>query len=129
MYLSDDKNAAAIVIDPSKERFTFWDIKLIFRVIGLSGLPKVLKRESNLKKFKPKGKVLYLWYVGVKNNAQGKGLGSKLIREIIADYPGYQVHLQTSNPRNFPLYERLGFRFDADYAQKGYAVKIYTYVQ
>jgi len=42
----------------------------------LAGLPKVLKREKNLKQLKPKGKVLYLWYVGVKPEAQGKGQGT-----------------------------------------------------
>ena len=40
---------------------------------------------------------------------------------------GKALHLQTSNPRNFPLYERLGFDFEGDYNQAGYAVKIYSY--
>lgn len=66
VYLSYNEQAAAIVIDPEKDRFTLGDIRLIREVIGLGGLPKVLKREKNLKRFKPQGKVMYLWYVGVK---------------------------------------------------------------
>ena len=52
---------------------------------------------KNLKQLKPKGKVLYFWYVGVKPEAQGKGQGTQLIEQIIADYPEYHIHLQTSN--------------------------------
>lgn len=128
VYLSENEEAAAIVIDPAREKFTRGDIRLITRVIGMAGLPKVLKREKNLKQLKPKGKVLYFWYVGVKPEAQGKGQGTQLIEQIIADYPEYHIHLQTSNPRNFPLYEKMGFRFDGDYEQRGYAVKLYTFL-
>lgn len=128
VYLSENRKAAAIVIDPKKEKFTFWELKLIFQVIGLRGLPKVLKREGNLKKRKPKEDFVYLWYVGVKKDDQGNGYGTELINKIIADHPTKAIHLQTSNPLNFPLYEKLGFRYDGDYSQPGYFVKIYTYI-
>ncbi len=128
IYLSENENAAGIVINPEKEKFTFWDIKLILKVIGMRSLLKVLKREKNLKKFKPAGKIIYLWYVGVYNEQQGNGFGTKLIKQIIDEHKGYQIHLQTSNHRNFPLYEKLGFRYDGDYTQQDYYVKIYTYL-
>jgi ribosomal protein S18 acetylase RimI-like enzyme len=128
VYLSKDEKVAAIIIDPKKDKFTFWDIRLIFQVIGLNGLPKILKREKNLKKFNPKEDFVYLWYVGVKKESQGQGLGTKLILDILEEQKDKAIHLQTSNPRNFPLYEKLGFRFDGDYAQTGYAVKVYTYL-
>ena len=54
----------------------------------------------------------YLFAVGVRNNAQGKGLGGALIREGLskADADGALAYLENSNPKNTPLYERLGFR-------------------
>ena len=67
--------------------------------------------------------------VGVKEAHQGQGNGSKLIQQIMQESNGKALHLQTSNPRNFPLYERLGFDFEGDYNQAGYAVKIYTYYE
>jgi ribosomal protein S18 acetylase RimI-like enzyme len=127
IFLSEDEKVAAIIIDPKRDKFTFWDVRLIFKVIGLRGLPKILKREKNLKSFNPKEPFVYLWYVGVKNEDQGQGLGTRLIQDILKKLAGTAVHLQTSNPRNFPLYEKMGFRFDGDYEQTGYAVKVYTY--
>ena len=78
-------------------------------------------------KFKPEQDFHYLWYVGVKTANQGQGKDSKLIQKIMQEPDGKALHLQTSNPRNFPLYERRGFNFDGDYSQPGYAVKVYTY--
>jgi ribosomal protein S18 acetylase RimI-like enzyme len=128
IYLSEDEKAAAIIIDPKKEKFTLWELRLIFKVIGLKGLAKVLKREKNLKKYNPSQDFVYLWYVGVKKEHQGQGFGTRLIKDVLKDMEGRAVHLQTSNPLNFPLYEKLGFRFDGDYSQPGYAVKVYTYL-
>ncbi len=66
--------------------------------------------------------------MGVYNQQQGNGFGTKLIKQIIDEHKGYQIHLQTSNQRNFPLYEKLGFRYDGEYTQQDYYVKIYTYL-
>ena len=54
----------------------------------------------------------YLFAVGVRKGAQGKGLGGRLIREGLAraDAEGAPAYLENSNPKNTPLYERLGFR-------------------
>lgn len=127
IILSDDRKAAAILIDPKKEKFTLWDVKLMFRVIGLRNVIKVLKREKNLKQHCPKSDFMYLWYVGVKKEDQGKGIGTKMIQEILASAGGKVIHLQTSNPRNFKLYEQLGFHCDGTYQQEAYTVKIYSW--
>ena len=49
IFLSEDETTAAIIIDPKKDKFSFWELKLIFNVIGLRGLAKVLKREKKPK--------------------------------------------------------------------------------
>ena len=42
---------------------------------------------------------------------QGKGVASKLIRRAINDLvpKGYKIGLETQNPNNVPIYEKLGF--------------------
>lgn len=91
IYLTVDNKACAIVLDPVKKKTTLkgiiWDIKLAFSVIGLGNVSKVMSRESILKKYHPKTPFMHLWYIGVKNKEQSKGLGSKLLQEIINDYP------------------------------------------
>ena len=43
---------------------------------------------------------------------QGRGLGGHLIREGLTrvDTDGAPAYLENSNPKNTPLYERLGFK-------------------
>jgi GNAT superfamily N-acetyltransferase len=56
--------------------------------------------------------------VAVEPAAQGRGIGSALIRSGLdrARTAGHGVWIETGNPRNVPLYERHGFRVveDAD---------------
>ncbi len=54
---------------------------------------------------------LYLVFLGVLPAVQGRGLGSALLRALLAraDADGLPVHLESSSPRNLPLYEQNGF--------------------
>jgi ribosomal protein S18 acetylase RimI-like enzyme len=54
----------------------------------------------------------YLAYLGARHDRQGQGLGSQLLREVLAplDADGVPAYLESSNERNLPLYERNGFR-------------------
>ncbi|VVB44987.1 GNAT family N-acetyltransferase [Beijerinckiaceae bacterium RH AL1] len=53
----------------------------------------------------------YLHVVGCRPDAQGRGFGSAAIAPGLAraDADGVAAYLETANPRNLPLYERLGF--------------------
>ena len=53
----------------------------------------------------------YLPMIGVEPNAQGRGLGAALLRFALdrCDREGVLAYLESSNPRNIPLYERHGF--------------------
>ena len=53
----------------------------------------------------------YLPLVGVEPWSQGKGLGGALMRHAVerCDREGALAYLESSNPRNIPLYERHGF--------------------
>lgn len=55
---------------------------------------------------------LYLFALGVRPEAQGRGLGSAMITKGIkvASELGVPVELETSNPSNIAYYEKHGFR-------------------
>lgn len=53
----------------------------------------------------------YLPMIGVDTPMQGNGLGSQLMQYALerVDADGLAAYLESSNPRNIPLYERFGF--------------------
>ncbi|MCC6859453.1 MAG: GNAT family N-acetyltransferase [Bryobacterales bacterium] len=54
----------------------------------------------------------YLPLIGVENRFQGRGYGSALLSRALAecDRDRLPAYLESSNPRNIPLYERHGFQ-------------------
>ncbi len=78
---------------------------------GLSSIRRALKTASILAEHHPQEPHYYLFAVGARKAAQGKGLGGRLIREGLAraDSDGAPAYLENSNPKNTALYERLGF--------------------
>lgn len=55
--------------------------------------------------------IWYLPFIGVDATQQGGGLGSALLTHALrlCDEQGTRAYLESSNPRNIPLYERHGF--------------------
>jgi ribosomal protein S18 acetylase RimI-like enzyme len=53
----------------------------------------------------------YLPWLGVDPALQGRGLGSLMLKHTLrrVDETGLPAYLESSNPKNIPLYERLGF--------------------
>ena len=53
----------------------------------------------------------YLGYLGTRGDRQGQGLGTQMLREVLAglDIDGVPAYLESSSERNLPLYERNGF--------------------
>jgi len=115
IWLSDDMKACALLLFPHVKRTTVlsvWlDIRLIFKVIGLFGIQRAMKREEQIKKIQPSIKMAYLWFIGVDPSYQHSGIGSQLINEIIsASYnENLPLYLETSTLSNLPWYERFGF--------------------
>ena len=62
-------------------------------------------------KFHPDEPCWYLPLIGVDPTSQGRGYGSALLRYALeqVDRQGSPAYLESSNPRNVPLYERHGF--------------------
>jgi len=61
--------------------------------------------------FHPKEPCWYLPLIGVDPARQGRGYGSALLRHALeqVDRDKVPAYLESSNPRNIPLYERHGF--------------------
>lgn len=53
----------------------------------------------------------YLWFLGVRPDAQGLGVGSRMLAHGLArvDAKGLPAYLESSSPANVPLYRRHGF--------------------
>ncbi|MBD1424062.1 GNAT family N-acetyltransferase [Sphingobacterium arenae] len=116
IWLSNDKKACALVLYPHKKKTTFatiyLDVKLALSAIGISGIGKAIKREAMIKKKQPKEKMAYLWFIGVNPLYQHLGIGSNLLKEVLANATknGLPVYLETSTQKNLPWYQRFGFR-------------------
>jgi GNAT superfamily N-acetyltransferase len=61
--------------------------------------------------FHPTEPCWYLPLIGVDPRCQGQGYGSALLRHALAecDREGMPAYLESSNPRNIPLYQKHGF--------------------
>lgn len=59
----------------------------------------------------------YLWFLGVRPDLQGAGIGSRLLASKAArlDQQQRPAFLETATPRNVPLYARHGFETVSEY--------------
>jgi len=77
------------------------------------GLPKALRLLTQVEGLHPKEPHhWYLGYLGTRCDSQGQGVGSAMLREVLAqaDDTRMPAYLESSNERNLTLYERHGFR-------------------
>lgn len=115
VYLSDDRNACALILLPDRKktnlRTILLDIKLAFTCVGIKRLFKVLNRNSKIKNAYPFQSVFYLWFIGVKIAEQNKGIGGALLSELIKEGNLMQrpIYLETSMPENVAFYKKFGF--------------------
>ncbi len=131
VYLNEDKTACAIILYSTKKKTNlqdiYWDVKLVLKCIGLMRIFKVLKRESIIKQNHPTFAFVHLWYIGVLPGLQGKGIGGKLMNEILneASKNNLPIYLETSTERNFKFYESLGFSIKNSFTDLGYKLHVY----
>lgn len=115
IYLSEDRQACALILFPEKKKnrlkSVLLDIKFIMRSLDLAHLKKAIVRDSKIKKLQPKGLQYYLWFIGVQPMEQGKGIGSRLLTQVIkkGSESGRPVLLETSRIDNVEWYKKFGF--------------------
>ncbi len=110
IFLSDDNKACALIVYPDKKKSnlksTFLDVKLILYAVGFGNIGKTLKREKLIGSIQPKIQMAYLWFIGVDPTAQSRGIGSKLLQEVIdfSNSNNRPIYLETSTVKNLPWY-------------------------
>ncbi len=111
VFISDNNNSCAILLNHKKNTLKsfFWDVKLVFKVIGIQNVFNVLKREKKIKSNQPKEPFIHLWYLGVFPKFQGKGVGTELLINIKKHYQKNVIYLETSTLSNIPFYKKNGF--------------------
>jgi GNAT superfamily N-acetyltransferase len=131
-YLTDDASAAALWAAPGS-----WDMPL--SQIILEAAPSGLAfRSLLLRALRTQLQIAglhagqspphwYLGYLGTRHDRQGEGLGTRMLREVLAraDADGVPAYLESSNERNLPLYERNGFRVVGDLRALGHGPTIW----
>lgn len=116
VFISDDNKACALIVYPDKKKTTLksisLDIKLIIQCVGFKNIKKTLSREALIQKIQPKETMTYLWFIGVNQAEQNKGIGSRLLQEIIeySNQNNRPIYLETSTLKNLPWYSKFGFK-------------------
>jgi len=86
-------------------------IALLRRTVAAPVLPDILAVLEQMSRYHPNEPHWYLSLLGVDPLHQNQGYGSALLRHalISCDHDHTPAYLESSNPRNIPLYERHGF--------------------
>ena len=93
-------------------------LPMLLNAAGLGRFGRLMKLRNAMDEKHPMERPHdYLWFLGVHPDAQGKGLGSKLLQAKTErmDAAGRCGFLETATARNLPLYQRHGFEIVTDY--------------
>ncbi len=73
--------------------------------------PAFLRYGANAERAHPRDPHWYLVVLGIRPEAQRRGIGSRLVAPVLAraDREGVDCYLETSDPANVAFYERFGF--------------------
>jgi GNAT superfamily N-acetyltransferase len=116
-YLTGDASAAALWAPPGAWAMPLSQVILEAAPSGLAfrrRLLRALRTQLQIERLHARQLAphWYLGYLGTRRDQQGHGLGTQMLREVLAglDTDGVPAYLESSNERNLPLYERNGFR-------------------
>jgi ribosomal protein S18 acetylase RimI-like enzyme len=110
-YVSTDFCGAALWLPPGVQP-NGEAVERIFRTSAKRDhLSDLLATFEKMEQSHPREPHWYLPQIGVDPNAQGKGLGAKLMCHALArcDRDSALAYLEASKPGNIPFYERFGF--------------------
>jgi ribosomal protein S18 acetylase RimI-like enzyme len=90
----------------------------ILAAVGLARVSRILALQAAIDAHHPVGRpYAYLWFLGVRPEAQGMGVGSRLLAVATRrlDAQGLPAYLETQTERNVGLYRRHGFEVTAEF--------------
>ena len=131
-YLTGDASAAALWARPGAWAMPLSQVILEAAPSGLAfrgQLLRALRTQLQVERLHAGQSAphWYLGYLGTRGGRQGQGLGTKMLREVLADLDadGVPAYLESSNERNLPLYERNGFRVVGELRALGHGPTIW----
>ncbi|MCW3109035.1 MAG: GCN5-related N-acetyltransferase [Segetibacter sp.] len=132
IYLTDDQNGV-IICSMSDDKLPFLEeayltARFVINVTGIDGIGKALRREEYVTSFHPHDhEFIYIWFIAVDKTAEGKGVGSKMLREILdkSDNEKLPVYVETSEERNLKFYQKHGFEIYHTSEEEMFGFKLY----
>ncbi len=116
IYLTDDEQGLAIVFQSNqfkKNLYEYWlQLCLVFKVFSIFRTNKICKLESLVQKNREsKGAYLYVWFLGVSNNALGTNDARELMKYLfnLSQELNLPLYSETTIERNNIIYKRFGF--------------------
>lgn len=110
-FASGDSCGAALWLPPGIEPDDEKIVKLVADTLDKDIQPDFMALFEAMGDAHPTEPHWYLPMIGVDTHKQGNGLGAALMRFALdrVDADGSPAYLESSNPRNIPLYQRFGF--------------------
>jgi GNAT superfamily N-acetyltransferase len=119
VWVSGGLDAVAVWSTPESGGAEAVMAELLPTLVNLAGdrADAYASAERTMEGHRPTEPVWFLGTVGVRPQAQGRGLGRAVVGAGLreADTAGVPAFLETSSPENVRLYESLGFRVTAGY--------------
>ena len=114
---------AALWLKAGKKAFDLSILKqvsltpLMLSIAGVRGMQRGFALADKLETYHPKELHAHLVFLGVTTNAQGRGVGSELLKHTLAplDASGTVAYLECSTERNVALYQRHGFEVTGEF--------------
>ncbi|MFT3726623.1 MAG: GNAT family N-acetyltransferase [Terricaulis sp.] len=118
---------SAIWLGPNRKAYDFTFLQelqlapMLLSIAGISGTMRGLALAEELEKFHPQAQHAHLVFLGVATSAQGKGVGSAMLKAQLApvDAQHLPAYLETSSQRNVDLYARHGFEVTGEFDKPG----------
>lgn len=122
VFMDSEARAAAMWLPPGVRHEVairptkFWLMLRLLLRTGMKILPRLEEAQEVMESNHPREPHYYLQSIGVRRGSQGLGLGSALLKEMTRRCDGEQMpaYLESSSPKNLPLYERHGFEITSE---------------
>jgi GNAT superfamily N-acetyltransferase len=111
-FVSEDYSATALWLAPGVSPDEEALANLIEESIAAEKKADIAAVIEEMVRYHPEEPHWYLPFIGVDPARQGKGLGAALLRSALAECDAARLpaYLESTNPKNRPLYERHGFQ-------------------
>ncbi|MFO1015429.1 MAG: GNAT family N-acetyltransferase [Caulobacteraceae bacterium] len=104
-------------------------IPTLLRATGWSRFGRLLAIREDMDKHHPMDRPhMYLWLLGVATDAQGHGIGSRLLKAATdrLDRDAMPAYLETGTTRNVALYQRHGFEVISEHKARADAPNMWS---